>query len=101
MRLPHIPKIDWEPLFKLLEKFVVIYKLIEGFNTMFDFFSSIKNRVAALEADVKAIYAHIKAELAAKEANFTGAAETVSAPPATLETPATTPTVEAGQTKAE
>lgn len=67
MRIPYIPKIDWEPIFKLFEKLVVVYKLIEVFETMFSFFSNIKNRVAALEADVKAIYDHIKAEFAAKE----------------------------------
>lgn len=80
MRIPHLPHINWEPVFKLLEKLVVIYKLIEVFETMFSFFSNIKTRVAALEADVKAIYAHIKADFAAKE-------QVVAAPEVTPDVP--------------
>lgn len=67
MRLPHIPKIDWEPIWKfgtkLAEVFILLYKVYD----MFDFLKSIKNRLALLESQVESILNHIKAEFDKKK----------------------------------
>ena len=94
MRLPHLPHINWEPIFKLFEKLVVIYKLIEVFETMFSFFSNIKTRVAALEADVQVIYAHIKSDFASKEQAATTVEAAAPAPAAPVEPAAEAPKTE-------
>lgn len=45
----------FEGFWKALEKLVVVYKLIEGVETMFGFFKDIKAAVASVEARVKAV----------------------------------------------
>jgi hypothetical protein len=59
MRIPHLPKIDWS----WLEKLVVVYKLMEIAETMFGFFTDIKKAVADLKTRVEAIEAALKAKV--------------------------------------
>lgn len=59
MRIPHLPKINWS----WLEKLVVVYKFLEMIDTMFNFISDLKKGLADLKARVEAIEAALKAKV--------------------------------------
>lgn len=50
MRLPHIPKIDWEPIWKfgtkLVELAILFYKGLEMFNFISTFKADVKKAIA-------------------------------------------------------
>lgn len=50
-----LPRTFRSDLFNLLEKFVVVYKSIEVFTTMFDFFKDVRNEIATLHAKIDAL----------------------------------------------
>lgn len=71
---------------KFIIEFIEVFNFIKGIDDMFNFFSDVKNRLTAIEAEIKAIYAHLRDN---NHPNVSGVAETVSAQPVTSETPAT------------
>lgn len=66
MRLPDIPKVDWDHVFKFLEKALLIYNVFEGVMAMFSFFSKIKAEFAALVAKFDALEAKVESYFADK-----------------------------------
>lgn len=87
LRILWTSRSDW--FWKLAEKLVVLYKLIEGISTMFDFLKDIKELFTRVEALEKKLF---HADTAAPTA-------TVAAP--TSESPATTPTNAGTETPSE
>lgn len=63
MRLPHIPKIDWEPILKIFERVVVVYKITEGALEMFGFITKFKTEVKDFIANAEARFKSIEAKL--------------------------------------